>query len=161
MGGDWGYQKVMRFTAETAREMALRSHGPDSARQLRPLQPAIPAIPAEKPAEPDKYHGLRLTRVRVQLNSLDSELEGEMRKQKPDARRIKELVDAQMRLSEQERILSGRPLPGSNRPRSDRPRRSPLAPEPVETPQPVVSSGSQISPPPSTPTLPVQPAQTE
>ena len=59
-------------------------------------------------------------RVRVQLDTLDARLEAELRAAKPDSRAIREITDAQVRLSEQERILAGRPLPGSRRPAPDR-----------------------------------------
>lgn len=51
--------------------------------------------------------------MRGQLDRLDDELAKCSLK---DSKRIRELTDAQLRLSEQERILAGRPLPGSRRP---------------------------------------------
>jgi hypothetical protein len=40
----------------------------------------------------------------------------ELEAEKPDSRRLRDLSDAQAKLAEQERILAGRPLPGSRRP---------------------------------------------
>jgi hypothetical protein len=57
----------------------------------------------------------RLTRVREQLERLDR-----MAAEENDPKRIKELADATTRLSEQERILDGRPMPGSRRPTNDK-----------------------------------------
>lgn len=125
-----------QFTAANAREMAAKSA---QARRRLPLEPVQPTVAAGELADPiPDYHSKRLTRVRVQLNTLDSRLEDEMRRTRPDARKIKELVDAQIRLSEQERILAGRPLPGSHRPikpRADRPQTPQEPSEPSETTQ--------------------------
>ena len=55
--------------------------------------------------------------MRVQLDRLDQEIDAEIG---GDSKRLKELVDAQMRLSEQERILAGKPLPGSRRPKAEK-----------------------------------------
>jgi hypothetical protein len=108
------------FTKETAAEMARRSHAPGSARFLQPVEtpqppqptppPAIvPATLAEIPTQ--DFIGLRLSRVRAQLDRLDALLAATT-----DTKAIKELADATKRLQDQERELSGRPLPGSRRP---------------------------------------------
>jgi hypothetical protein len=47
----------------------------------------------------------------MQLNRLDSMMAKEM-----DPQRLDRLASAQSKLSEQERILAGRPLPGSRKP---------------------------------------------
>jgi hypothetical protein len=57
----------------------------------------------------------RLLRVREQLDRLDKLILAEK-----DPQRIDRLASAQARLAEQERILDGRPLPGSHRPRPER-----------------------------------------
>ena len=67
------------------------------------------------------YPATRLARVRGQLDRLDLELQ---RCSLSDSKRIKELTDASTRLSEQERILAGRPLPGTKRPPAEGGRRS-------------------------------------
>src|ERR1035437_908443 len=104
------------FTAENARAYALKSHAADSAR-CRPTEPTANADdPAVIPADRDySFTERRLMRVRMQLEKLDA-LAAVAR----NSKRLKELADATTRLSEQERILAGRPLPGSRRPASDR-----------------------------------------
>jgi len=73
------------------------------------------------------YVEQRLTRVRKQLDRLDDLLSKETNPQ-----RLDRLASAQYRLSEQERILSGRPLPGSRRPSQEREvRRAPYLPTPL------------------------------
>jgi hypothetical protein len=65
------------------------------------------------------YVGARRARVRVQLDNLDASILRETRKQQPDGQRLTWLAAAQERLAEQERVLDGRPLPGSRRPKKD------------------------------------------
>jgi hypothetical protein len=55
----------------------------------------------------------RLPRVRKQLERLD-----DLMKQETDPAKLDRLAAALYRLSEQERIMSGRPLPGSYKPES-------------------------------------------
>jgi len=109
------------ITSANAREMAAKGNFIRWSRKPVPATteqiPAPPAIVAEKP---DDYHSRRLSRVRAQLDSLDSRLEDEFQRPRPDAKTIKAIVEAQMRLSEQERILAGRPMPGSRRPGNER-----------------------------------------
>jgi hypothetical protein len=68
------------------------------------------------PVAADDYLNRRILRVRAQLEKLDQMLAAE---DNPQA--IDRLASAQSRVSEQERILSGRPLPGSQRPRLAKP----------------------------------------
>lgn len=60
-----------------------------------------------------------LTRVRKQVSRLFELIEGEI-----DPQKLDRLASALSRLAELERQLSGRPLPGSLRPRQEKPRRS-------------------------------------
>lgn len=117
----------MLFTAETAAEYARRSHEARKAAKLRSTElsqstPTDPlnAIPA--------YTLERLIRVRKQLDRID-----EMMMAESDPQRLDRLASAQARLSEQERTLDGRPLPGSMRPSkatsTRRPTVSPIEPE--------------------------------
>jgi hypothetical protein len=100
---------MARFTSANAREMADK--GREARRQrLLQLRQTIDTL-VESPTV--DFHAKRLARVRVQLDRIDSELE---RCSLSDSKRIRDLTDAQLRLSEQERILAGRPLPGSRRP---------------------------------------------
>ena len=76
----------------------------------------IPAQPEplaqQPPLQPDDFCAKRIKRVRRQLAMLDRLIDAEQ-----DPQRLDRLACAQYRLSEMERILSGRPLPGSQRPR--------------------------------------------
>lgn len=67
--------------------------------------------PLQQPQNTD-YVGGRLARVRVQLDRVD-----ELMMTETDPQKLDRLASAQARLSEQERILDGRALPGSLRPR--------------------------------------------
>ena len=105
--------------ADFARKAGLRSV---EARRIR-LEQAAQLKPAQDPFAPTvsstvaalDFAERRLMRVREQLEKLD-----DIAKNEKDTKRLKELADATTRLSEQERILAGRPLPGSRRPASDR-----------------------------------------
>jgi hypothetical protein len=107
---------VPRFTAETAVEMGRRSA---EARRLLHLVPIEPPPPPPTPApteEPtDGYRSARLVRVRAQLDRID-----DMMIEEDDPAKLDRLASAQARLSEQERILRGEPLPGSRRPAPER-----------------------------------------
>jgi len=76
-----------------------------------------PPIAQALPKQPEDYTGGRLARVRKQLDALDGLIDDAMAE--GDSKRLKELSEAQNRLSEQERIMAGRPLPGSKRPQSE------------------------------------------
>ena len=97
------------ITPETAREMQARGRLAIQARENL-LRDTIATLVADPGLD---FHIKRLARVRAQLTRIDDELEG---CSFGDSKRIKDLTDAQLRLSEQERILAGRPLPGSRRP---------------------------------------------
>lgn len=114
------------FTAATARKAALRSvearrmqaarrearalMAPDLA---APLDTAGPVPPP--PANGTSYAERRLHCVRLQLARVDAMLMTEQ-----DPQRLDRLASAQLRLSEQERVLAGRPLPGQRRPGPER-----------------------------------------
>ena len=128
------------FTSETAAEAARKSHSPDSARFR------LPQVVAEP--DDDPYLVARLNRVRAQLDKLDRMMISEL-----DPAKLDRIASAQARLAEQERILAGRPLPGSRKPAQDRPqRRQSITPEPDPTPQQIDNSAPAL---PST--VPVQP----
>jgi hypothetical protein len=113
---------MARFTAANAREMAAKAH----AARLQRLASGTPAAetlsqtPQVGPYEPaNDYVSRRLARVRAQLDLVDKAFEIEATKALPDGQRLNWLAQAQERLSEQERVLDGRPLPGSRRPQKD------------------------------------------
>lgn len=96
------------------RSVEARRARAEQAAQLKPTQnPFDPTVSEVKQAL--DFADRRLLRVREQLEKLDALAAGEK-----DTKRLKELADATTRLSEQERILAGRPLPGSRRPSSDK-----------------------------------------
>lgn len=110
------------FTAETARIAAKLSHAPTSARN----RPAIQSLPEPQQTQPaanpadDGYSLQVLTRTRRQLDLVAERILEELQRNKPDSRRLRDLSDAQRHLAEQERILAGRPMPGSLRPSSSK-----------------------------------------
>jgi hypothetical protein len=93
----------------------------------------------------DDFAGRRLKRVRDQLDRLDG-----IAAEETDPKRIKELADATTRLSEQERVLAGRPLPGSRRPAAEGKRG--YRPE---------SAGPMVPVAPSAPAVPAAPVAQE
>lgn len=85
-----------------------------------PAAATFPQTPQVGPHEAaNDYVSRRLARVRVQLGLVDKAFETEATKATPDGQRLNWLAQAQERLAEQERLLSGRPLPGSRRPKED------------------------------------------
>ncbi len=100
-----------RFTPQNAREMAVRSL--ESRRERKSKREDASAFPHPTPQEtaPDpNYVARRLARVREQLDRVDC-----MMMKEKDPQKLDRLASAQARLAEQERILDGRPLPGSRR----------------------------------------------
>lgn len=96
------------FTKANAKAMAAKSHAAKAQRKADRLK----ALADDAKPEPDSYRTERLARVRKQLSRLDSMMERES-----DPQKLDRLASAQYRLSEQERILAGRPNPGSLRPK--------------------------------------------
>src|SRR5512135_2504762 len=104
---------VPQFTRENAAEMARRGNLARWSRYRPPAQ--APAMPVAIAAE--GYPTQRLIRVRDQLDIIDQRITEEASKLKGlDGQVLNWLCAAQERLAEQERILAGRPLPGSMRP---------------------------------------------
>ena len=117
------------FTPENAREMSAKGHVARALRQeiIRETVRTIMQAPG------DDYTARRLVRVRLQLDSIDGEIVKEQEQKKPDAKRLKELIEAQTRLNLQERELSMRPAPGTTKPAPDR---KPRAGSPTPLPEP-------------------------
>lgn len=99
----------MLITSQNAREMALRSAA--ARRQRKAAVEAALANPAPPPAPSADYVQAQITRMRGQIDRVHYRLAQE---KNPQA--IERLATALARLVEQERILSGRPLPGAHRP---------------------------------------------
>jgi uncharacterized membrane protein YccC len=143
------------FTVETSLLAAQRSiqSRRDRAKRLKDLE-AQAIANAQKPVKPiveqtivSDFQTVRLTRVREQLDRIDSMLSTE-----EDPKRIKELADATARLQEQERQLANRPMPGSLRPQSPKHDKrqstqatfdSPLLPADQPAPKPQVYDGPE------------------
>jgi hypothetical protein len=139
------------FTSSNARQMADLGRANTKAR-AEAARTAIATLVADPSIE---FESKLLARVRSQLELLNALLLTELSKSRPDAQAIDRLAAAQSRLTEQERIGAGRPMPGSLKPSQAKPARSRVimpdpAPPPIDNGMPV-----QSSPDPSTP-LPVQ-----
>src|SRR4051794_21661226 len=90
-----------RFTTANAREMAARSHAARKAAALAP-QP--------EPQSSDEYVANRITSARAQIDRLTAQA-----RKVTDPLDSERLARAVAQWSEIERILAGRPLPGSKR----------------------------------------------
>ena len=101
------------FTRENAAEYGRRGN---AARWSRPrLTEHSPQI-----ADLDEYRASRLARVRTQLDLIDQLIRCECLKAAMDPSKLDRLASAQSKLSEQERLLAGRPAP---KPADAKPRR--------------------------------------
>lgn len=119
------------ITAANARELQQRSVQARLAAKLAP-EPE-PQLATEPVQVADDYTAKILARVRVQLNLVHSALTTALEADEPDAAAIDRLASAQMRLAEQERILAGRPLPGSRKPLPERSIKRTISPaQPIE-----------------------------
>lgn len=128
------------FTPANAREMALRSVlARKAAKDAENSQAPNESLQATEQSE--DYTEQRLTRTRKQIDMLSDALEEE-----DDPQRIDRLASAIARLSEIERQLANRPLPGSLKP-SSKPSRGQsyptLDPRPIEpVPGPATTTNS-------------------
>lgn len=127
-----GYAAAM-WSAEQAREMARKGAASRWARE-RARKAALNQLSGngQMPgvvAHDSGFVARRLNRVRAQLDLLDTAVETELAKSNPDGQKLNWLAATSERLSNIERTLDGRPLPGSRRPapESSRPAPPPLA----------------------------------
>lgn len=123
------------FTAESA---VIAGQKGAYARWHAPKPPPSEPLLTEPVTDSGDHARVRLDRVRAQLDRVDA-----MMLTEDDPAKLDRLASAQARLSEQERILAGRPLPGSFRPQSDKSSRRQNRAVEVwsdEAPQQVVSS---------------------
>ena len=112
-----------RFTAANAKEMAAKAHAARLQRLAsgRLAAETFPQPPQVDPQEAaNAYVSARLSRVRLQLDLVDKRITEQANAKTVDGQVLNWLCSAQERLAEQERILAGRPLPGSRRPRPER-----------------------------------------
>jgi hypothetical protein len=98
-------------------------------------------------AESMTYAELQLVRVRKQVSMFQQRLEQAV--EKGDGKAVRDWTDSMSRLSEIERQLAGRPMPGSLKPTSKSPRQvdAEPVPEPIRVqaaPQAVVSPVAKI-----------------
>ena len=108
------------FTRETA---AIHGKAGAIARWTKPPPEPEPVKPPPMPepiAPANPFVQSRLDRVRAQLDLIDSRIKEQCEKEIPDGQTLNWLCSAQARLSEQERQLAGRPMPGSLKPASPR-----------------------------------------
>ncbi len=117
------------FTPEIARinaakGVAQRKLNRDNREKLikqlldRPLAPELPQ--PKPPVEPvTEYASRRLNRVRGQIERLNERIDDLLNDDEVDAGAIDRLANALSRLQDMERIMDGRPLPGSKRPASE------------------------------------------
>ena len=134
---------MARFTAANARENAAKAHASRQQRLVcgKLAGETFPQIPQAGPHEAaNAYVITRLSRVRVQLDLVDRRITEQAKAKTVDGQVLNWLCAAQERLAEQERILAGRPLPGSRKPAPERPtapataRPRPTLAEPVPEP---------------------------
>ena len=129
------------ITSENARQLADIGRANTKAR-IQKLRETVD-IALKNPAL--DFNERTLSRVRVQMDSVADEIDKELLRTVPDSKRLKELTDSFDRLSDRERILAGRPLPGSRKPAPERSEKrssrmadpSPVSEAPVEQPRPV------------------------
>lgn len=133
-----------RFTPEQAAENQVKAViARNRNREAREAE-RLAALKAAMGHTVSQYQGKRLERVRAQLDLLDQRIEEQVSRKVPDGQTLNWLASAQARLSEQERQLCGRPMPGSLKPTTAR--RSKSSHEVIEI---------------ESPTPPEPPAQTE
>lgn len=129
------------ITNENAKELAQRS-----AETRRLIKQYRTRPQANQPNEQRDYYTVkRLSRVRRQIDSLSNDLDAET-----DATKKDRLASAISRLSEIERQLANRPLPGSWKP-TQAPKKRPWTGDTGPTPIPEASNPSVVNPA-STPT---------
>lgn len=85
-----------------------------------PPQDPGPTPPPTAPSTEERYPRMRLAVVRAQIALIDAAIMAEAGLNRPDGQRLNWLAAAQEKLAEQERLLAGRPLPGSRKPPIER-----------------------------------------
>jgi hypothetical protein len=102
-----------RITPDNARAMAAKSWEARRKRAHEQAEQALTALAMPQQVAEDPFILSRLVRVRKQLDRIDGMIERET-----DPMKLDRLASAQARLAEQERLLAGRPMPGSLKPKS-------------------------------------------
>jgi len=139
------------FTATTARIAAQASVAARKANRERPPAPPPPAPPPLPTTPADDFAVRKLARVRGQIERVELLLDDA-----DDPQAVDRFANALTRLYDLERVLAGRPLPGSRRPREEGRERSgsrsiydgvapaahvqPVQPAPAPLPEPELPS---------------------
>ncbi len=110
---------MARFNADNAREMAARSLQARKANEEKRRQLLAQAAAQAESITADDYLSRRVLRVRTQIELLSQRIDEELEKRSADGQKLNWLCSALERLQEQERELSGRPLPGTLKPRPE------------------------------------------
>lgn len=100
-----------KFTSETSREMARRALLARAANKVKRMARLNAPLPV--PVKAEEYVEKRISQVRAQIDALNAKLE---RTKEP--RDLKFIAESIVKMSELERVLSGRPSPGQFRPKS-------------------------------------------
>lgn len=116
--------KAAKFTSENAREMARRSAIARAEKKAQREKEVAEAAPL--PLACDDFVKSQLASVRAQIQRLNAKL-----LKMHDSQKLNWLASAVSKLAEQERILSGRPLPGQLKPKAPK-RDSALPVAPVD-----------------------------
>lgn len=138
----------MKFTAENAAEMGRKSA--EARRAREEMYRAAANIAVDDPNL--DFTQATLARVRMQLDLVNKRLTEALERDRLDPGAIDRLASAQSRLSEQERILAGRPTPGSLKPATPRQSRTSVSapsfsiPDPPAQQSQVPSQDSQALP---------------
>ena len=111
----------------------MRSH---EARRLRRLYPSLaPAIVANIPL--DAYQRRQLPRVRQQLDKLHQLFDALLNAKEIDTTAIEKMSRSIATFSDLERVLSCRPLPGTNRPSASNKQQVSMAAVPLVSVAPI------------------------
>ena len=103
------------FTAENAAKYAALAHAARRQQAIAATNPEPVVIPQQIAPPADNFITRKLARVREQIERVEALLDDA---DEPQA--VDRFCNALTRLYELERILSGRPLPGSRRPAQER-----------------------------------------
>ena len=123
---------LTRFNHDSARIARLLPRRPPPPPPPPPPPNPNPATPSNTPSTPpstpshDPYTQKLKEEVRDRIQRVSALLKTET-----DPRGLDRLAAAFSKLAEQERILDGRPLPGSRRPREEKKQAKPAVPDPV------------------------------
>jgi hypothetical protein len=120
---------ALPFTKANAVQMSRKSHEQRRINQaMRENALTRPTLISPDSGEPDPYVSVELTRARAHISRINSMLDKEQ-----DAQQLERLARALNVLSERERVLAGRPLPGSRKPAPERSKpKAPIYAMPIE-----------------------------